>query len=101
MISEKTSIQKNGASESRCTAFLLFLVVSVDRVVGGEVEAATLLTLQGPAGDEITHIDHVAQFADVLRRLDALEEALGLFVEHIETVPGTVEAQVEIGRAHV
>ena len=44
----------------------LFLVVGVDGVVGGEVEAAALLALEGEAGDEITHVDHVAEFADVL-----------------------------------
>ena len=50
---------------------VLFLVVGVDGVVGGEVETAALLALEGEAGDEIAHVDHVAEFADVLRRLHA------------------------------
>ena len=70
------------------------LVVCVVGVVGGEVEAAALLALQGPTGNEVAYIDHVAELADVLRGLDTLEKALGLFVEHVETVPGTVQTQI-------
>ena len=73
---------------------ILYLIVGVDGIVGSEVEAATLLALQGPAGDEITHIDHIAQFTDVLRSFDALEEALCLLIKHVETIPSTMEAQV-------
>ncbi len=62
---------------------VLFLVVGVDGVVGGEVEATALLALEGEAGDEIAHVDHVAEFADVLRRLHALEEVLRFLVEHM------------------
>ena len=78
---------------------VLFLVVGVDGVVGGEVEATALLALEGEAGDEIAHVDHVAEFADVLRRLHALEEVLRFLVEHVETVPGTVQTEAENARA--
>ena len=70
----------------------LFLVVSVDGVVDGVMEAAALLTFEGPAGDEVAHIDHIAQFADILRGLDTLEETLRLLVEHIQTVPGAMQS---------
>ena len=47
-------------------------------VVGGVVQSATLL-------------DHITQFADVLRCLDAFEEAFGFLVEHVESIPGTTD----------
>ena len=78
---------------------VLFFVVGVDGVVGGEVEATALLAFKGEAGDEIAHVDHVAEFADVLRRLHALEEVLRFLVEHVETVPGTVQTEAENARA--
>ena len=78
---------------------VLFLVVGVDGVVGGEVEATALLAFKGEAGDEIAHVDHVAEFADVLRSLHALEEVLRFLVEHVETVPGTVQTEAENARA--
>ena len=73
---------------------VLFLVVGVDGVVGGEVEATALLAFKGEAGEEIAHVDHVAEFADVLRSLHALEEVLRFLVEHVETVPGTVQTVI-------
>ena len=78
---------------------VLFLVVGVDGVVGGEVEATALLAFKGEAGDEIAHVDHVAEFADVLRSLHALEEVLRFLVEHVETVPGTMQTEAENARA--
>ena len=78
---------------------VLFLVVGVDGVVGGEVEATALLAFKGEAGDEIAHVDHVAEFADVLRRLHALEEVLRFLVEHVKTIPGTMQTEAENARA--
>ena len=71
------------------------------RIVGGEVQSAALLALDGPAGDEIAHVDHVAQFADILRSLHALEQVLGLFVEHVQTVPGALQSEVGAHDAHI
>jgi hypothetical protein len=65
-------------------------------IVGGEVEAAALLALQGPAGDEVAHVNHVAQFADVACGSDALEETLRLLVEHVQAVPRTMQTQVTV-----
>ena len=53
-------------------------------IVDGEVESAALLALEGPAGDEVAHVDHVTQFADILRRLDTLEESM-LFISSFIT----------------
>ncbi len=66
----------------------------MQRIVGREVQSAALFALQGPTGDEIAHINHVAQLTDVARGLHALKEAFGLFIQHIQTVPGTVQAQI-------
>ena len=70
------------------TNIRLFLVVGVMWVVCSEVQTTTLLALQRPTSDEITHVDHVAQFADVATGLDAFEQAFRLLVKHIQTVPG-------------
>ena len=42
------------------TNIRLFLVVGVMWVVCSEVQTTTLLALQRPTSDEITHVDHVA-----------------------------------------
>ena len=70
-------------------------------VVDGVVQAATLLAFEGLAGDEVADVDHVAEFADVLCRLDALEQVFGLFVEQVQTFPGSVQAQVAAHNADV
>ena len=62
-------------------ALSLFLVVGVFGVVDGVVQSAALLALDGLARDEIAHVDHVAQFAEVGGGFDALEEFFGLLVE--------------------
>ena len=80
---------------------LTLFVVSVQRIVCGEVQATALLALQGPAGNKVAHVNHVAQFADVAGGTDALKEAFRLFVEHVQTVPGPVQAQVAADDAHV
>ena len=83
------------------TNIRLFLVVGVMRVVCSEVQTTTLLALQRPTSDEITHVDHVAQFADVATGLDAFEQAFRLLVKHIQTVPGSMQAQVGANDAHI
>ena len=72
----------------------LFLIVGVEGIVSSEVKPSALLALQSPTSDEIAHIDHIAQLADILRGLYALKETLSLLVEHVETVPGTMQTKV-------
>ena len=43
-----------------------FLVVSVLGIIHRVVQSPALLALNGLTCDEITHIDHVSEFADVL-----------------------------------
>ena len=45
---------------------LIFLVVCVYGVVDGEMQAAALLALECPTGNEVANINHITQFADVL-----------------------------------
>lgn len=65
------------------------------------METAGLFALLGLAHDEIADVDDVAQLADLARSLRAFEQALGLLVEDIETVPCTVEAQIAADDADV
>ena len=64
------------------------------RIIVGIVETTTLLALNGPTGDEVADIDHVTQFTDVLAGFHTLEQGFGLFVQQVETVPGSLQAQV-------
>ncbi len=79
----------------------LFLVVSVNRIVDGVVETTALLALDSHAGDEITYVDHVAKLAKLLAHLHTLEEVLGLLIEQVETVPGTLQSEVASHDAHI
>ena len=43
------------------------------------MQATGFFALQGLSGNQITHIDHIAQFTDILGGLYAFEEVFGLF----------------------
>ena len=73
----------------------------MEGIVGGEVQAAAFLAFERPPGYQVSYVYHVAQLADVAAGLDALEEPLGFFVEHVETVPGAVQAEVAADDADV
>ena len=84
--------------------FLFFLsvgFVGVVRIVDGVVQAATFLALHGLFRDEVTHIDHVAQFAQLARGFAALEETFGLLVEDVQAVPSAGETHVTAHDAHI
>ena len=70
------------------------MVILGSRVVNRVMESATLLAFHGLAGDEVTHVDHVTQFADLLIGLDTFEEVFGLFVEQVQTFPRTTQTKV-------
>ena len=70
-------------------------------VVDGVVQSAALLALDGLARDEIAHVDHVAQFAEVGGGFDAFEEFFGLLVEQVQARPGAFQAQIAAHNAHV
>ena len=56
----------------------------MNRIVDGIVETTALLALYRHAGDEITHVDHVAKLAELLAYFDTLEEVLGLLVQLVQ-----------------
>ena len=66
----------------------------MNRIVDGIVKTTALLALNSHTGDEITHVNHVAELAEFLAYLYTLEEILGLFVEKVETVPGTLQTEI-------
>ncbi len=66
----------------------------MNRIVDGIVETTALLAFYRHAGDEITHVDHVAELAEFLAYLYTLEEVFCLFVEKIETVPCSFQTEV-------
>ena len=89
------------ASFPSCTVHCLPFVVGMHRIVNRVVQASALLALQGEARDEIAHVDHIAQLADVLRCLHALKQSFRLFIEHVQSVPGAVQSQVRAHDAHI
>ena len=66
----------------------------MQRIVDGEMKTTTLLTLYRLTRDEIAHVNHVAEFADIATCLHTLEEILCLLIEHVETVPRSLESEV-------
>ena len=70
-------------------------------VVDGVVQAAALLALERLAGDEVAHVNHVAQLANVAGSLYVLVKFLSLLVEQVEACPSTLQAQVGAHNAHI
>ena len=70
-------------------------------IVNGVVQSAAFLALQRLPRDEVTNVNHVPQFADVLRGLHTLEEVFRLFVEQVEAFPGTMKPKVAADDSHV
>ena len=58
------------------------------------VKASRLFAFEGLAHHKICYVDDVAKFAELACWLGATEEVFGLFVEDVETIPGTLEAKV-------
>ena len=83
------------------STLLLLLVVSMKRIVDGEMQTTTLLALYCLTCDEVAHVYHVSKFTDILARLHPLEERLCLFIEQVETVPCTFQSEVTSHDAHI
>ena len=73
----------------------------MNRVVDGIVETTALLAFYRHAGDEITHVDHVAELAEFLAYLYTLEEVFCLFVEKIEAVPCSLQTEIAAHDAYI
>jgi hypothetical protein len=70
-------------------------------IINSIVQAATLFALQRLTRDEVTDVNHIAQFAYILSRTDAFEEVFGLLVKEVETLPRPMETQVATHNTHV
>ena len=71
------------------------------RIVYRIVQSAAFLALHGLAGNQVSYVNHVAQFADVARGLYALEQFFGLLVEYVQACPGALQSQVGAHYANV
>ena len=57
------------------------------RIVYRIVQSATFLALHGLAGNQVSYVNHVAQFAKLAGSLAALEQFFRLLVKNIQAVP--------------
>ena len=71
------------------------------RIINSVVQSSTFFSLNCPSRNQITHVNHIAQLADIPACLHPLEEILRLLVEHIESVPCTFQSQVTSYDSHV
>lgn len=55
------------------STLLLLLVVSMKRIVDGEMQTTTLLALYSLTGDEVAHVYHIAQLAQLARSFAMLK----------------------------
>ena len=65
------------------------------------MQSATLLTLHCLTHNQITHIHHITQFADFSGRYATFEQAFSLFVDNIESVPGTFQTEVAADNTYI
>ena len=65
------------------------------------MQASTLFTFHSLFCDEITHIDHVAQFAQLAGSLATLEQPFGFFIEDVQSVPCTYQPGITADNTNV
>src|SRR3712207_5059486 len=63
------------------------------RVVDGVMQSPALFSFHRLPRDEIPHVDHVAQLAELAGGFAFLEQAFGLLVNNVEPVPRAGEAE--------
>ena len=76
---------------------LLFGVRIINRVM----QSTAFLAFHSLTHDEITHIDHVTQFADLFGGYATLEQAFRLFIKDVQTIPCAFEPEVAADDTHV
>ena len=65
------------------------------------MESAALFAFDSLTGDQVTHIDHIAQFAYFFGCLDAFEEVFGLLIEHVQPLPCATQTYVRTHDADI
>ena len=84
----------NRESRARVRLTKRLLIISVVRIVGSEMQTSAFFAFYSPASNEISHIYHVSQFADISAGINTFEEGFCLFIQGIETHPGTLQTKV-------
>lgn len=70
------------------------------RIVYRIVQSAAFLALHGLAGNQVSYVNHVAQFAKLAGGLAALEQFFRLLVKNIQAVPCAGQAGVAADDAY-
>lgn len=71
------------------------------RIVYRIVQSAAFLALHGLAGNQVSYVNHVAQFAKLAGGLAALEQFFRLLVKNIQAVPCAGQAGVAADDAYI
>ena len=65
------------------------------------MQSSTLFSLDSPTSNQITHVYHVSELADIPACLHSLKQVFSLLIQHIESVPGALQSQVATHYSHV
>ena len=73
------------------TFYILFFRM---RIVDCVMQSSAFLSFHRLTGNQVTDVNHVAKFAKFAGSFATLEEALGFFVQDVQTIPGADEADI-------
>ena len=73
---------------------IVLLIFLYRRIVDRIMQSAAFLALHCLAGDQVTDVDHVTQFAQLFGGLATFEEAFCLFVQDVQAVPGASQTRI-------
>ena len=65
------------------------------------MQSAAFFAFHRLTHNQIAHIHHITQFANLSGRYTAFEQAFSLFVDNIESVPSTFQTEVTADDAYV
>ena len=80
---------------------IVLLIFLYRRIVDRIMQSAAFLALHCLAGDQVTDVDHVTQFAQLFGGLATFEEAFCLFVQDVQAVPGASQTRIAADDADV
>lgn len=80
---------------------IVLLIFLYRRIVDRIMQSAAFLALHCLAGDQVTDVDHVTQFAQLFGGLATFEEAFRLFVQDVQAVPGASQTRIAADDADV
>ena len=65
------------------------------------MQASAFLAFHGLSGNQVTDVNHVAKLTKFTGCLTTLEEAFGFFIQDVQSVPGTDEADIATDNTYV